>query len=65
MKYRIDTTYCWYNCGTEIVLMYFINGIPFTFDELPHSGMHTTEIVEHANNDCHMNQKIYINLLII
>lgn len=29
--------------------MYFINGIPFTFDNLPHSGLHTTEIVEEAN----------------
>lgn len=51
MKYRIDTTYCWYNRGKEIVFMYFINGIPFTFDDLPHSGMYTTEIVEHANNE--------------
>ena len=38
MKYVIDSTYCWYsdwvgNCK-RIVLMYFINGIPFTFDEL-------------------------------
>ena len=51
MKYRIDTAYCWYNRGTEIVYMYFINGIPFTFDELPHSDLNTTEIVEKANNE--------------
>ena len=35
----IDTSYCWYTEQLEgtierIVLMYFINGIPFTFDEL-------------------------------
>ena len=35
----IETTYCWYieeleDSFERIVLMYFINGIPFTFDEL-------------------------------
>jgi len=29
--------------------MYFINNIPFTFDELPHTALHTTEVVEAAN----------------
>jgi len=51
MKYHIDAAYCWYNRGSEIVLMYFINSIPFTFDELPHTGLHTIEIVEEANNN--------------
>jgi|TARA_Y100001963_G_scaffold154128_1_gene242253 hypothetical protein len=36
--YVIDSTYCWYSDWTNkherIVLMYFINGIPFTHDEL-------------------------------
>ena len=35
MKYRIDARYCWYNKGQMIVLMYFINNIPFTFDDAP------------------------------
>ena len=51
MKYRIDTAYVWYARGTTIVLMYFINGVPFTFDELPHSDLHTTEIIEEANQN--------------
>ena len=38
MTYRIDSTYCWYsdwqNNDTRVVLMYYINGIPFTYDEL-------------------------------
>ena len=51
MKYRIDTAYCWYNRKSQIVLMYFINHVPFTFDELPHSALHTTEVVESANNE--------------
>lgn len=33
MKYRITSHYC-YHEGV-IVDMYFINGIPFTFDDLP------------------------------
>ena len=36
--YTINSTYCWYsdwvNEHERIVLMYSINGIPFTFDEL-------------------------------
>ncbi len=34
-KYKITHAYCWYNEGTMIVKMYFINEVPFTFDELP------------------------------
>jgi hypothetical protein len=35
MEYRIDARYVWYETGSRIVLMYFINSVPFTFDELP------------------------------
>ena len=49
MKYRIDTAYCWYNNQTQIVLMYFIEGIPFTFDELPDYVIYDAELVEAAN----------------
>jgi hypothetical protein len=45
MKYRIETAYCWYNKGTQIVLMYFINHIPFTFDELPDCAMQDLEVI--------------------
>ena len=31
--YKITSSYCYHN--GEIVDMYFINGIPFTFDDLP------------------------------
>jgi hypothetical protein len=34
-KYKITYAYCWYNNGSMIVKMYFINEVPFTFDELP------------------------------
>jgi hypothetical protein len=33
MKYKISSQYCYYN--DEIVEMYFINNVPFTFEELP------------------------------
>ena len=33
MKYKISSKYCFYN--NEIVEMYFINNVPFTFEELP------------------------------
>ena len=51
MKYQITTAYCWYSRKKTIVLMYFINNIPFTFDELPHHALHTTEVVEAANTE--------------
>lgn len=51
MKYRIDTAYVWYNKGTEIVLMYFINHVPFTFDELPECAMYDLEIIHLADNE--------------
>ena len=44
MPYRIDSTYCWYsdwqNKDKRIVYMYYINGIPFTYDELELSLIH-------------------------
>jgi hypothetical protein len=51
MKYRIDTRYCWYNQGTQLVLMYFINQVPFTFDELPESSMYDFDIIEVADKE--------------
>ena len=51
MKYRIDTSYVWYNRGTQIVLMYFINQVPFTFDELPDDCLYDQELVELADNE--------------
>jgi len=37
-RYRIESTYCWYsdwqNKSPRLVLMYFINGIPFTHDDV-------------------------------
>lgn len=49
-KYKIEKALCWYNKATQIVLMYFIEGIPFTFDELEPDCILDPEIVSKANN---------------
>ena len=51
MKYRIDARYVWYNKGTMIVLMYFINQVPFTFDELPDESIYDLELIKLADNE--------------
>jgi hypothetical protein len=51
MKYRIDAAYVWYNKGTQIVLMYFINQVPFTFDELPDYATQDLELIHLADNE--------------
>jgi hypothetical protein len=51
MKYRIDARYVWYNKGTQLVLMYFIQSIPFTFDDVPDSLMYDLELIELADNE--------------
>jgi hypothetical protein len=51
MKYRIDAAYVWYNKGSKIVLMYFINQIPFTFDELPDDCLFDLELIKLADNE--------------
>ena len=50
MKYRIDARYVWYNQGRMIVLMYFIQGLPFTFDELPDDGLFDLSLIEMADD---------------
>lgn len=49
MKYKISTAYCWYDNGSMIVLMYFINGVPFTFDELPDGHLYDQELIKLAD----------------
>ena len=51
MKYRIDARYCWYNKGQTMVLMYFINNIPFTFDDVPDEYYFDLELIELADKE--------------
>ena len=48
-KYKISQAYCWYNNGSMIVKMYFINEIPFTFDELPDGHLYDQELCRTAD----------------
>jgi hypothetical protein len=47
--YKITQAYCWYNKGEEIVRMYFINSIPFTFDELDKDAIYDIELIKLAD----------------
>ena len=51
MSYRIDTAYCWYDNGSMIVKMYFINQVPFTFDELPDGHLYDQELCREADKN--------------
>jgi hypothetical protein len=51
MKYRIDARHVWYDEGTKIVLMYFIEGIPFTFDDLPDESIFDLDLIEVADKE--------------
>ena len=51
MSYKITKEYCWYNNGTQIVLMYFINNVPFTFDELPDGHLYDQNLLKEADNN--------------
>ena len=48
MKYHIDTKYAWYisEAGEQIVLLYFIQNVPFTFDELPEIVRSCPEVID-------------------
>jgi len=50
MKYQLSTRYAWYNQSKEIVLLYCIQGIPFTFDELPVIAKDNPDVLEQANS---------------
>jgi hypothetical protein len=51
MKYRIDARYVWYNKSTQLVYMYFINHVPFTFDDVPDEYWYDLEIIEVADKE--------------
>ena len=49
--YKLSTKYCWYDDGQMIVKMYFINDIPFTFDELPFGHLWDEELCRVADEN--------------
>jgi hypothetical protein len=51
MSYKITQAYCWYLNGSMIVKMYFINHIPFTFDELPDGHLYDQDLCRKADKN--------------
>ena len=49
MSYTVTTKHVWYNDDREIVKMYFLEGIPFTFDEMPDGHLYDKDLIEEAN----------------
>jgi hypothetical protein len=51
MKYKITHSYNWYETTEDrfIIKTYYINGIAFTFDELPSIVQQDPEIIEKAD----------------
>lgn len=58
MKYKISSKYCYYN--NEIVEMYFINNVPFTFEELPDVMQQDPYIqIDASNNEEYCPEDLY------
>jgi|TARA_B100000085_G_scaffold8192_1_gene7276 hypothetical protein len=51
MKYRIETKYAWYNKGSTLILVYCIENVPFTFDELPELAKQHPEVLALADKE--------------
>ena len=51
MKYQINTKYVWYKEGQQIILLYCIQNVPFTFDELPEIAKQNPSVLQIANSN--------------
>ena len=53
MKYHIDTKYAWYDHqeGSMLILLYLIQNVPFTFDELPEIANSHPEVLQLAESE--------------
>jgi len=62
-EYRITKNYCWYDCESHsmIVKMYFINGMPFSFDSLEEGQDYSQEIIKEAkkHNRSYTPEELY------
>ena len=64
MKYKLNFGYRWINTSYEsfIVKMYFIQEMPFTFDELPQIIQDDPEIIlEASENKRYTDEDIYLS----
>ena len=53
MKYQLETEYAWYDTqeGSKVILVYLIQNVPFTFDELPEIARNLPEVEQTANEN--------------
>ena len=49
--FEVSSSLVWYNDERMIVKMYFLNDIPFTFDELPIGHLWDQDLVKEANGN--------------
>ena len=60
MAYPVTSKYCWFNEGNLIVKMFFLNDVPFTFDELSEGYLYDKDIVDEAcKNKTYSNEDVY------
>jgi len=60
MSYTVSTKHCWYNDERIIVKVYFLNNVPFTFDEMPDGHLYDRGLVDEANkNDSYEPEDLY------
>jgi hypothetical protein len=61
MKYKITFSYNWYKTTDEkfIIKTYYINHIPFTFDEISKIEQDDLEIIHMADNQLLMTPEIF------
>ena len=58
MAYPVTSKYCWFNEGNLIVKMFFLNDVPFTFDELNEGYLYDRDIVDEAyKNKTYSNER--------
>jgi hypothetical protein len=60
-KYKITYTYNWYQTPEDkfIIKTYYINNIPFTFDDIPEIAQDDPEIIAKAEQQLTMTPEIF------
>jgi len=51
MSYTVSAKHCWYDGEKIIVRMYFLNDIPFTFDDMPDGHLYDKDLIDEANGN--------------
>lgn len=61
MKYKITHSYNWYQTNYEsfIIKTYYINDVPFTFDDLEDIVQDDPEIIQEANEQIILTPEIF------